>query len=162
MTSAGDYTVLKQIIANYSFQGGQASITSSPIITTNTTSGSLQVAGGAVIQGNTTISGLCSITNTTPATSVTTGALQVAGGAAIAGNLFVGTTQVPIIQYGTVTTGTNTVTLTRAYTTSSSYVVSLTFRGVAAATDILYYTTQTTNSFVITSTQPVSWVAIGT
>ena len=37
MTSAGDYTVLKQIIGNYSFQGGQAWTTSQPIITTNTT-----------------------------------------------------------------------------------------------------------------------------
>jgi hypothetical protein len=99
------------------------------------------------------------VTDTTPATSVTTGALQVAGGAAITGNLFVGTTQVPIIQYGT---NSGSVTLPRSYTSSSSYVVSLTFRSAVSASDYLYYNITGANSFTITATQPVSWVAIGT
>jgi len=197
MTSSGDYTNLRQIIGNYSFNGDQAWTTSSPIITTNTTSGALQLAGGAIIQGSMGMSGVFNITNTTPATSVTTGALQVAGGASIAGktfmgnsvnildttpttsigtgalqvaggasiggNLFVGTTQVPIIQYGvTISGGTNIITLTRSYTNSSSYLVLLTFRSAVGVNDTLYYNITGVNTFTITASQPVSWVAIGT
>ena len=80
---------------------------------TSTTTGALQVLGGAGITGavyagsiqNTPIgsttassgsfttlgtSGLVSLNNTTPNTGSGTGALQVSGGAYIAGNLFVG------------------------------------------------------------------------
>ena len=134
MTSSGDYTVLKQIIGNYSFQGGQAWTTSQPIITTNTTA----------------------------STGQGTGALVVLGGASVTGNLFVGTTQVPITQYGTTASGINTITLPRSYTSGSSYVVSLTFRAAASASDYVYYDTQSANSFRIVASQPVSWVAIGT
>jgi hypothetical protein len=64
MTSSGDYTVLRGIIANYgSSSGNQAWTTSQPIVTTNTTpstgqgTGALVVSGGASINGNTYIQG---------------------------------------------------------------------------------------------------------
>jgi hypothetical protein len=134
MTSAGDYTVLKQIIGNYSFQGGQAWTTSQPIITTNTTA----------------------------STGQGTGALVVLGGASVTGNLYLGNTQVPITQYSTIGSGTNTITLPRSYSSATSYVVSLTFREAATATDTLYYTIINANSFSVTSSKAAACVAIGT
>jgi hypothetical protein len=58
MTSAGDYTVLRSIIGNYSFAGGSAWTTNQPIVTTNQTAstavgtGSLIANGGASFAGD--------------------------------------------------------------------------------------------------------------
>lgn len=75
MSSAGDYTILRGIIANYgSASANQAWTTNQPIVTTNTTSatsmgtGALVVGGGASIYGNTFIQGGLFV-NGTPVTS---------------------------------------------------------------------------------------------
>ena len=81
---------------------------------TSSTTGSLQVGGGAgivgnlyvggnaIVTGNTTHQGLSLFTNTTQSTSSATGALQVTGGAGIGANLYVGG--------NTTIAGTNTIT----------------------------------------------------
>jgi hypothetical protein len=57
---------------------------------TSTTTGALQVTGGAGIGGNVYTGGIVDILSTESSTSTTTGALQVAGGAGIVGNVFTG------------------------------------------------------------------------
>jgi hypothetical protein len=140
MTSAGDYTVLKQIIGNYSFEGGKAWTTNQPIVTTNTT----QSTGSG------------------------TGALVVNGGAAIAGNLYVNNVRVPIIQSGTVvSTGTTFLfTLPNSFSYSSTaYSVFLTVQAsAAAAVNTPTYSIQTSSSFNIYNVAngvTVSWMTVG-
>ena len=140
MTSAGDYTVLKQIIGNYSFQGGQAWTTNQPIVTTNTT----------------------------PSTGTGTGALVVNGGAAITGNLYANNARVPIIQSGTVlSTGTSFLfPLPNSFSYSStSYLVFLTVQASGAATvNTPTYSIQTSSSFNIYNVAngvTVSWMTVG-
>ena len=121
MTSAGDYTVLKQIIGNYSFQGVQAWTTSQPIVTTNTTS----------------------------STGTGTGALVVSGGASIAGNLYAKGALVPIVQYSTIVFGsatTKTINLPVAYTNT---LYAVTFGDTVGVG--IYYTIASVNSFTITT-----------
>jgi hypothetical protein len=63
MTSAGDYTVLRSIIGNYSYHGSSAWTTSHPIVTTNETAstavgtGSLIANGGASFAGDVYVGG---------------------------------------------------------------------------------------------------------
>lgn len=67
----------------------RVSFTSAPE-STSTTTGVIQIAGGAGITGNINAGGLINFSNATESTSVSTGALKVAGGAGIAGNLNIG------------------------------------------------------------------------
>jgi hypothetical protein len=69
--------------------GNRVAFTSSPN-STSTTTGAIQVTGGAGITGNVNAGGLISFSNATESTSVSTGAVKVAGGAGIVGNLNVG------------------------------------------------------------------------
>jgi len=77
MTSSGDYTVLKGIIANYgSSSANQVWTTNQPIVTTNTTpstgqgTGALVVNGGASIYGSTFIQGGLFVNGTPAGSSV--------------------------------------------------------------------------------------------
>lgn len=64
--------------------------TTATTVSTSTSTGALQVAGGVGIGGATYIGGVTNITNTTNASSTSTGALIVSGGVGIAQNLVVG------------------------------------------------------------------------
>jgi hypothetical protein len=133
MTTAGDYTVLRQIIGNYSFQGGQAFTTSQPIITTNGT----------------------------PSTGTGTGSLVVSGGASVSGNLYANNTRVPITQYSTIVLnggGTGTVTMPTPYTTSYNIFLSLPSGGAIPS-----YSGTTLTSFNISGSGngTVAWATIG-
>ena len=68
---------------------GITTITST-VASVTATSGALQVAGGVGIQGNLYINGLFGVNNTTPSTSTLTGALAVLGGGAFGENLSIG------------------------------------------------------------------------
>jgi len=71
-------------------QFSNTALTVSPTtISSSTSSGALQVLGGAGIGGNLYVGGDIHITSTTESTGYTTGALQVVGGAGISGNLYV-------------------------------------------------------------------------
>lgn len=59
-------------------------------ISSSTSSGALQVAGGAGIGGNLYVGGDVHVTSTTISSDTSSGALQVSGGVGIAGNLYVG------------------------------------------------------------------------
>lgn len=58
-------------------------------ISSSTSSGALQVAGGAGVGGNLYVGGDVYVTSTTASTGYTIGALKVAGGAGVDGNLYV-------------------------------------------------------------------------
>jgi hypothetical protein len=67
---------------------------------TGTSSGALQVKGGAGIGGNAYIGGIINTSNSTASTTTSSGALQVAGGAGIGGNVNIGGT---VTATGTIT-----------------------------------------------------------
>ena len=84
---------------------GTSSITNG-LNSSSTTTGTLTVAGGVGITGNTFVGGTATFTNGTNSSSTTTGALQVRGGLGITGNAFIG--------------GTTSITNTTASTSTSS------------------------------------------
>jgi len=146
MSSAGDYTILRNIIAEYSFLGNQAWTTSQPIV----------------------------VTNTTPATVLGTGALVVQGGASISGNISLGGTisgpNFPSISKGVSTfggAGTNQVIHPIGPYTDTNYSVFLTYKGPIGGPNIttaLVHSTLSVSSFVVTLAQSgatYSWATMG-
>lgn len=121
MSSAGDYTVLKNIIAEYSFLGGQAWTTATPIITTNTTN-----------------------------SGVGSGSIVTLGGISVAKNLFVGGTisgpTLPSVQSGisTITTSPMTVTIPIPYI-NQAFNVFATYVSTSATAPTVQIFTSTTS-----------------
>ena len=70
--------------------GVNSAVFSGDPVSTSTTTGAVQINGGAGIAGNLYAGGNVRVTDTTESTSVSTGALRVFGGAGIAGNLNIG------------------------------------------------------------------------
>lgn len=143
MSSAGDYTVLKNIIAEYSYLGGQAWTTATPIITTNTTDSSLG-----------------------------SGSIVTLGGLYVAKNIFVGGTvsspTLPSIQTGisTITASPMTVTLPISYA-SQAFNVFATYVSTAATapTVQLFVSTTSVNTFLVwgqtTPNYKFNWTTMG-
>jgi hypothetical protein len=88
----------------------------------STTTGTLTVAGGVGITGNTFVGGTATFTNGTNSSSTATGALQVRGGLGITGNAFIG--------------GTTSITNTTASTSTASG--ALTVAGGAGIAQTLF------------------------
>jgi hypothetical protein len=146
MSSAGDYTVLRNILAEYSFLGNQAWTTSQPIV----------------------------VTNTTATTVLGTGALVVQGGASISGNISLGGTisgpNFPSISKGFSTfggVGTNQVIHPIGPYVDTNYSVFLAYKapiGTGNITTALAYSTLSVSSFVVTLAQTgsvYSWATMG-
>jgi len=99
-TTTGNIAVNKITVGAGGYYGGSTSVgyilvntetIGSAMVSTNPTSGALQVTGGTGIGGNINVGGSTSIfSNTTPSTGPTTGTVVITGGEGIGGNINVG------------------------------------------------------------------------
>jgi hypothetical protein len=84
MSNQADFKVKNGLVVNTT-----ASFLST-VTAVSTTTGGVQISGGAGIAKDVYIGGTLNIQSTTPATSTNTGALRVTGGVGVGGGLFVG------------------------------------------------------------------------
>jgi hypothetical protein len=142
MSTAGDYTVLKNIIAEYSYLGGQAWTTNTPIITSDTTN-TLGPGSGSIV---------------------------TMGGLSVNKNIYIGGTitgpSFPSIQYGisTIQGGNSiTISLPTAYL-NRNYSVHVTYMSTNTALMVIpSVSTLGTGSFMVTGNSGAnfSWTTMG-
>ena len=121
---------------------------------TSTTTGALQVVGGAGVGGNLYVGGLVRFINTTASTSTTTGALVVSGGVGIGKDLRVGGIVYATVD-GSITTATNIAGGNRGQLLYQSSTGTTAFVGTGTAGQLLVSAGVSATGPVFTSTASI-------